>query len=101
MICAMDSFDPTHKAQATEAAVCFQMWAPTLGVEAEVRLRRAGGRWIAVSEAHGREVTGIGPTARDAVVASLSWLGPLALSELLADLRLLDVSRQLRLLSVV
>ena len=97
----MDSFDPTRKAQAAGTAVCFQVRAPTLGVEAEVRLRNAGRRWISVSEAIGREVTGIGPTARGAVVASLSWLGPQALSELLADVRLLDVSRQLRLLTVV
>ena len=101
MIRAMDTFDPTHTKPATGAAVCFQVQAPTLGVEAEVRLRRAGIRWIAVSEASGREVTGIGPTARDAVVASLSWLGPRAVSELLADLRLLEVSRQVRLLTVV
>lgn len=97
----MDSFDPTRKPHATGPEVCFRVRAPTRGVEAEVRLRNAGGRWISVSEAIGREVTGIGPTARDAVVASLSWLGPRAMSELLADVGLLDVSHQLLQLKVV
>lgn len=50
---------------------------------------------VADSDSSGRQVTGIGPTARAATVASLEWLGP-AVAELLADLRLLDVSRQLR-----
>jgi hypothetical protein len=97
----MDSFDATRKAHTTGTALCFQVRAPTLGMEADIRLRNAGGRWISVSSATGREVTGIGPTARSAVIASLSWLGPRALAELLADLRLLDVSRQIRLLTVV
>ena len=97
----MDHFDPTRTAHSTGNAVCFQMRAPTRGVEAEVRLRSAGDRWISESEAIGRAVTGIGPTARDAVVASLSWLGTRTLAELLADVRLIDVSRQLRLLTVV
>lgn len=60
--------------------------------EADIRLRRAGVRWISVSHSRGREVTGIGPTARAAVVASLDWLGPAAVRRLLVDLRLLDVS---------
>jgi len=61
-----------------------------------MQLRNAGGRWISASDACGRQVTGIGPTARAAIVASLDWLDAAAVSELLADLRLLDVSRQLR-----
>ena len=60
--------------------------------QADIRLRRAGVRWISVSHARGREVTGIGPTARAAVVASLDWMGPAAVRGLLVDLRLLDVS---------
>ena len=96
----MDAFDANRKPQANGTAICFQMRAPTSGVEADVRLRTAAARWIAVSEACGREVTGIGRTAREAVVASLSWLGPAPLSELLADLCLLDVSLQLRVLAV-
>ena len=97
----MDIFDPTRKPRPTGPDVCFQVRAPTLGVEAAIRLRNAAGRWISVSESSGREVTGIGPTARDAVVASLSWLGPRALSEILVDVGLLDVSRQLLLLNAV
>ena len=60
--------------------------------QADIRLRRAGVRWISVSQSRGREVTGIGLTARAAVVASLDWLGPAAVRGLLVDLRLLDVS---------
>jgi len=60
--------------------------------EADIRLRRAGDRWISVSDSRGREVTGIGSTARAAIVASIDWLGPTAVRGLLVDLRLLDVS---------
>ena len=59
---------------------------------ADIRLRRVGDRWIAVSDSRGREVTGIGSTARGAIVASIEWLGPSAVRGLLVDLRLLDVS---------
>jgi thiamine pyridinylase len=41
----------------------------------------------------------IGATARGAVAASLAWLAPTTVSELLADLRLLEVSRQVRALT--
>jgi hypothetical protein len=61
-------------------------------VEADIRLRRSGDRWIAVSASRGREVTGIGSTARAAIVASIEWLGATAVRGLLLDLRLLNVS---------
>ena len=96
----MNPYDAARTGSATGPSVRFQLLAHSLGVEADIRLRDAAGRWISVSEASGREVTGIGPTARAAVVASLAWLGPAAVSELLADLRLLEVSRQLRELTV-
>ncbi|HET9084154.1 MAG TPA: hypothetical protein VFN41_07080 [Candidatus Limnocylindrales bacterium] len=70
----------------------FRLSAVRSGVEADVRLRRAGDRWVSVSDSMGRDVTGIGSTARAAIVASLDQLGPVAVMELLADLRLLDVS---------
>lgn len=79
--------------------MCFRMWAPTRSLEASVRLRHTPAGWIATSQAQGRATTGIGPSPRDAVTASLSWLGRAALSELLADLGLLDVSRQIRLIT--
>jgi hypothetical protein len=94
----MNSGDGTQ-VDSTTGAVRFRLLADRVGVEADVRLRNAGDRWISVSDSSGRRVTGIGPSARAAVVASLYWLGAATLSELLADLRLLDVSRQLRELS--
>lgn len=70
----------------------FRLSADRSGVEADVRLRRVGDRWISVSNSTGRDMTGIGSTPRGAIVASLDRLGPVAVMELLADLRLLDVS---------
>jgi hypothetical protein len=73
--------------------------APNSGLEAAIQLRQAAGRWVAVSAARGQRVTAIGASARGAIAASLAWLGPTAVSELLADLRLIEVSRQLRALT--
>jgi hypothetical protein len=72
--------------------------APSSGLEAAIQLRQASGRWVAVSAARGQQVTAIGASARVAIAESLAWLGPTAVSELLADLRLIEVSRQLRAL---
>jgi hypothetical protein len=96
----MQPIDPTDEAQAASADVHFRMWAPTHSLEASVCLRHTRAGWIATSEAEGRAATGIGPSPRDAVVASLGWLGRSTLSELLADLGLFDVSRQIRTLLV-
>lgn len=88
-----------HRRDSTTKAVRFRLLADRVGVRADVQLRNAGDRWISVSDSCGRQVTGIGPTARAAIVASLDWLGAATVSELLVDLRLLDVSRQLHELS--
>ena len=96
----MQPIDSTDGTRTVSADVRFRMWAPTHSVEAHVRLWHTAAGWIATSEAEGRITTGIGPTARDAVVASLSWLGRSALSELLADLGLFDVSRRIRMLGL-
>jgi len=96
----MDPIDPTDETQAVSADVRFRMWAPTHSLEAQVRLRHTPNGWIATSKAEGRATTGIGPSPRDAVVASLGWLGRAALSELLADLGLFDVSRRIRALGM-
>jgi hypothetical protein len=77
--------------RSPEGSIRFQL-SDDRATQADIRLRRAGVRWISVSQSRGREVTGIGPTARAAVVASLAWLGPAAVRGLLVDLRLLDVS---------
>ena len=61
----------------------------------DVRLQRSAVRWISVADSSGRRVTGIGPTARAAIVASVDWLEEATVSEFLADLRLLEVSRRL------
>jgi hypothetical protein len=74
----------------------FRLEADRAGSHAEIGLRNAGDRWISVSDSGGHQVTGIGPTARAAIVASLERLGPATVAELLADLRLLDVSCRLR-----
>lgn len=78
-----------------ERSIRFRLTAERTDVLTDVRLRRAGERWISISDSGGREVTGIGSTAQAAIQASLDWLGPTAVRELLADLRLLDVSLQL------
>ena len=78
-----------------DRSIGFRLNADRAAVDADVRLRRVGDRWISISVSAGREVTGIGSTARMAIVASLDWLGPNAVRELLADLRLLDVSVKL------
>ena len=96
----MQPIDSTDEAQTVSADVRFRMWAPTRSLEASVRLRHTPAGWIATSEAEGRATTGIGPSPRDAVVASLGWLGRSALSELLADLGLFDVSRRIRTLGM-
>jgi hypothetical protein len=94
----MNSCDGTRR-DSTTNALRFQLVAGRVGVEADVRLRKSGDRWISIAGSCGRQVTGIGPTARAAVVCSLDWLGAGTVSELLADLRLLNVSLQLRELS--
>ena len=85
----------TGQDSVPDRPIGFRLNADHVAVQADVRLRRVGDRWISVSDASGREVTGIGSTARSAILASLDWLGPKAVRELLADLRLLDVSLQL------
>ena len=90
----MNSCDGTRR-DSTSDVVRFRLVADRVGVEADVRLRKSADRWISVVDSSGRQVTGIGPTARVAVVASLDWLGAATVSEFLADLRLLDVSRRL------
>ena len=96
----MHTIDSMDQARPGASDVRFRMWAPTRSMEAWVRLRRTTMGWIATSEAAGRATTGIGPSPRDAVVASLGWLGRSALSELMADIGLFDVSRKIRALGL-
>ena len=92
----MDSTDGITRDSTGSGWIRFRLSAEQVGVHADIRLRNAGERWVSVSETDGRRVTGIGPTPRAAVVASLDGLRPAAVRELLTDLRLLDVSFRLR-----
>ena len=74
----------------------FRLTADRLSVRADISLRDAGERWVSIAETGGHRVTGIGPTPRAAVVASLAGLQPAAVRELLVDLRLLEVSLRIR-----
>ena len=90
----MKSCDGTRR-DSTPDVLGFRLVADRMGVHADVRLRKSADRWISLADSGGRQVTGIGPTARAAIVASLDWLGAATVSELLADLRLLEVTCRL------
>jgi hypothetical protein len=96
----MNPCDGTRR-DPTADPVCFRLVADLAGVDADVRLRKSADRWISVADSSGRRVTGIGPTARAAIVASIDWLGAAAVSEFLVDLRLFEVSRRLHELPAV
>ncbi|CAN5756086.1 hypothetical protein BH23CHL7_BH23CHL7_09810 [soil metagenome] len=73
------------------ATVQFTLSPPALGQSVSVRLRRAGGRWVAQLDGSAQAV-GIGSSARSALVAALEPLGSGAVTLLLADLALLGPS---------
>jgi hypothetical protein len=81
-------------------SVEFELAAPTRGVRVAVRLRPSGERWVAVAEIANVEQVGVGGSARDALLASLGTLKRTVVAELLSDLRLLEVSCQVRSLTV-
>jgi hypothetical protein len=74
----------------------FRLSAPSQDFYVELRLRSTAHRWIAVADIAGEHGIGIGRNPREALVASLASLGADVRAELLADLRLWDVSRRLR-----
>jgi hypothetical protein len=90
----MSSFGAIRGGNAT--TINFDLHSPSHGLDATIEIHQVSGRWVSVATARGQRVTAIGATARGSIAASLAWLGPAVTSELLADLRLLDVSRQLR-----
>lgn len=57
------------------AGVGCRLSSPSLDFSVDVRLRDFGGRWLAVADIAGEREMGLGRTARDALVASLSSLG--------------------------
>jgi hypothetical protein len=64
-------------------------------IEVDIRLRRHGDRWTAVTEAVGDREIGLSGTPRGPLTAAVSRLRPRAAAALLADLELLDVSLRL------
>jgi hypothetical protein len=76
-------------------SVAFQVAAKAPDLTVDVRLEDRGGRWLAVASTGGQERVGLGPCPRDALASSLAWLGPAAVTALLVDLRLLEVSHRL------
>ncbi len=73
----------------------FRLSAPSLDFCVDVRLRKVGGRWIAVADIAGEHELGLGATARTALTAALSSLPGAAAAALLADPELFDVSRKI------
>lgn len=74
----------------------FRIGAPNLDFYVDVCLRRFNGRWLAVAYIGGEHEIGLGRSAREALTASLTCLGPTAATALLADPQLIGVSRQVR-----
>lgn len=66
-------------------AVEFQLEPPSLGYAVSVRLRDFSDRWFAVAESRDVRHSGLGSTAREALVAALAPLGPRTTTALMAD----------------
>jgi hypothetical protein len=86
----------TTQAAAKLAGVQFRLKSPSLDFYVDLRLRHFDGRWMAVADIAGDKEMGLGRTARDALVASLASLGLEAVTNLLSDPSLFDVSRRVR-----
>jgi hypothetical protein len=84
-----------YPGRPTSADLRFELRAPRLGLVVDVSLSEHRDRWVARTLIGDRRAAAIGRSPREAVVSVLVGLGPAAVSELLADLSLLDVSRQL------
>lgn len=92
----MDSADATTQDATGSGWIRFRLSAGRAEISADVSLREVGERWVSIADAGGDQRTGIGSTPRAAVVASLGALRPGDIREMLADLRLLDVSLRIR-----
>jgi len=80
-------------------SINFRLASGELGLDIEIRLRHLDGRWLAVADFDGDPEVGIGASARAALSAALTTLGPRAASVLLADPQLFSVSAELRALA--
>ncbi len=78
--------------QSNDLALQFTLAPAALRFSVEVRLRRAGERWIALATIQGQPQTGIGATPRAALAAVLDQLSTLAVTILMADTGLLEPS---------
>jgi len=76
-------------------SVNFRLSSPELGLDVAVRLRNLDGRWLAVADFGGEPEVGLGASARMALSAALTTLGPRAAMALMADPRLFGVSADL------
>ena len=76
-------------------SVNFRLSSPELGLDVAVRLRNLDGRWLAVADFDGESEVGLGASARTALSAALTTLGPRAAMALMADPRLFGVSADL------
>jgi hypothetical protein len=75
-----------------DTAITFRLAPADLTFGVDVRLRRAGERWVAIAGIAGREQTGVGASPRGALNASLATLDARSIRALLADTALLDPS---------
>ena len=78
------------------ASVRFRLTAPTSDFHVDIDIRHFDGRWLATADIAGDREIGLGRSARDALAASLSSLGPAAAAAFLADPQLIGVSRRMR-----
>jgi hypothetical protein len=78
--------------RSSDLTVEFTLAPAALRYSVDVRLRRAGDRWIAVSRSGNSSLTGIGTSPRAALTAALEPLGKLAMTVLMADTGLLEPS---------
>jgi hypothetical protein len=76
-------------------SVNFRLSSPELGLDVAVRLRNLDGRWLAVADFGGEPEVGLGASARTALSAALTTLGPRAAMALMADPQLFGVSADL------
>ncbi|MDP8905138.1 MAG: hypothetical protein M3N29_07465 [Chloroflexota bacterium] len=73
-----------------QPVISFTLSPPGLGFAVDVRLRRAGDRWVA--QVAGQSVLGVAASAGAALQAALAPLGSSATAVLLADVGLLGPS---------
>jgi hypothetical protein len=73
----------------------FELAPATLGYKVAVQLGDYQERWVAVVRSGSRSTNGLGPTARDALLAALAPLGERATVALMADPTMFGASASL------